>query len=231
LTDQSHSFGNPCVLLSHLGIEIWGLRGDEMRPRRTSARSPASPPAGVRPLLDVDQGSRDNARSPAIPRRPQWRGRAYAPPGRARKHAGVPASRAVQHRLSPPGGPSWSQPGGDRPPSRRHRKLEGIAAACGLFDPAEFEDRYENAVVEMLKQKQAGMPVRKEAPIAAPSTVINLMDALRRSIQQERPVAKKGKAAQARALPSLKPAIPRKARKHASCTTSSASGSAAFARE
>ena len=66
----------------------------------------------------------------------------------------------------------------------------------GHFDPAEFEDRYENAVVEMLKQKQAGMPVRKEAPVAAPSTVISLMDALRRSVQSERPVEKKGKAAE-----------------------------------
>src|SRR6266480_1644311 len=63
---------------------------------------------------------------------------------------------------------------------------------AGHFDPAEFEDRYETAVVEMLKQKQAGMPVRKEAPIAPPSTVVNLMDALRRSIQNERPAAKKG---------------------------------------
>jgi len=64
----------------------------------------------------------------------------------------------------------------------------------GHFDPAEFEDRYENAVVEMLKQKQAGMPVRKEAPVTAPSTVINLMDALRRSIQKEQSATKKGKA-------------------------------------
>ena len=66
----------------------------------------------------------------------------------------------------------------------------------GHFDPAEFQDRYENAVVEMLKQKQAGMPVRKEAPVATPGTVVNLMDALRRSVQTERPMAKKGKAAE-----------------------------------
>jgi len=66
----------------------------------------------------------------------------------------------------------------------------------GHFDPAEFEDRYENAVVEMLKQKQAGMPVRKEAPVAAPSTVVSLMDALKRSVQQERPGQKKGKVAE-----------------------------------
>jgi DNA end-binding protein Ku len=66
----------------------------------------------------------------------------------------------------------------------------------GHFDPAEFEDRYENAVVEMLKQKQAGMPVRKEAPVATPGTVVNLMDALRRSIQKEQPTAKKAKSAE-----------------------------------
>jgi DNA end-binding protein Ku len=71
-----------------------------------------------------------------------------------------------------------------------------LETKAGHFDPAEFEDRYENAVVEMLKQKQAGMPVKKEAPVSAPSTVVNLMDALRRSIQKEQPAAKKGKAAE-----------------------------------
>jgi len=71
-----------------------------------------------------------------------------------------------------------------------------LETKSGHFDPTEFEDRYENAVVEMLKQKQAGMPVRKEAPVAAPSTVVNLMDALRRSVQSERPVEKKGKTAE-----------------------------------
>jgi hypothetical protein len=61
---------------------------------------------------------------------------------------------------------------------------------------AEFEDRYETAVFEMLKQKQAGMPPRKEATVAPPSTVVNLMDALRRSVEAERPAAtKKGRAA------------------------------------
>ena len=50
------------------------------------------------------------------------------------------------------------------------------------FDPSAFEDRYETAVVEMLRAKQAGTVVklRKEEP--APHRVINLMDALRASI-------------------------------------------------
>jgi DNA end-binding protein Ku len=68
-----------------------------------------------------------------------------------------------------------------------------LETKAGHFEPSEFEDRYENAVVEMLKQKQAGLPPRKEAPITTPATVVNLMDALRRSIEQERPRARKAK--------------------------------------
>jgi len=68
-----------------------------------------------------------------------------------------------------------------------------LETKTGHFDPTEFDDRYENAVAEMLKQKQAGLPPTKEALSAPPSTVVNLMDALRRSIQNERPAAKKGK--------------------------------------
>jgi DNA end-binding protein Ku len=72
-----------------------------------------------------------------------------------------------------------------------------LETKAGHFDPAEFEDRYENAVAKMLKQKQAGMPPKKDAPVAAPSTVVNLMDALRRSVQAEQKpaAAKKGKLA------------------------------------
>jgi DNA end-binding protein Ku len=53
----------------------------------------------------------------------------------------------------------------------------------GEFDPSQFEDHYETALVEMLRQKQAGFkpPKGKERP-AAPAKVINLMDALRQSI-------------------------------------------------
>jgi DNA end-binding protein Ku len=55
----------------------------------------------------------------------------------------------------------------------------------GHFDPNKFEDRYENALIELIKAKRAG----KEPPHASdtrPSNVINLMDALRRSAQAER---------------------------------------------
>jgi DNA end-binding protein Ku len=53
------------------------------------------------------------------------------------------------------------------------------------FDPSKFEDRYEGALKKLIAAKQAG----KEPPAApqpGPSNVINLMDALRRSVQAER---------------------------------------------
>ena len=50
----------------------------------------------------------------------------------------------------------------------------------GKFDPSKFEDRYENALMDLIKAKRAGKkpPVLSEA---RPSNVINLMDALRKS--------------------------------------------------
>ena len=54
------------------------------------------------------------------------------------------------------------------------------------FDPSQFVDHYEEAVVEMLKKKQAGMPVSREHAGPRPQNVVNLMDALRRSIAQEK---------------------------------------------
>jgi DNA end-binding protein Ku len=53
------------------------------------------------------------------------------------------------------------------------------------FDPSQFVDHYEEAVVEMLKKKQAGLVVSREAA-PRPQNVVNLMDALRRSIAEER---------------------------------------------
>ncbi len=66
------------------------------------------------------------------------------------------------------------------------------------FDPAKFEDRYEQALAELIQSKRAGETiVAKPAP--QPSNVVNLMDALRRSVQSERPPAgaKAGKDAKA----------------------------------
>jgi DNA end-binding protein Ku len=69
-----------------------------------------------------------------------------------------------------------------------------LETKAGHFDPSEFEDRYETAVVEMLKRKQAGMPIERQPETAAPTNVVNLMDVLRRSVEADKPVAR-GKAA------------------------------------
>ena len=55
---------------------------------------------------------------------------------------------------------------------------------AGEFEPESFVDHYEQAVVEILRKKQANIPLKKSAErSAAPKNVINLMDALRRSVQ------------------------------------------------
>jgi DNA end-binding protein Ku len=53
------------------------------------------------------------------------------------------------------------------------------------FDPSQFVDRYEEAVVAMLKKKQAGLPVSRERALARPHDAVNLMEALRGSIARE----------------------------------------------
>ena len=55
----------------------------------------------------------------------------------------------------------------------------------GHFEPEKFEDRYENALKDLIKAKRAG----KAPPTLAeprPSNVVNLMDALRRSAKADR---------------------------------------------
>jgi DNA end-binding protein Ku len=67
------------------------------------------------------------------------------------------------------------------------------------FDPATFEDRYENALVDLLKLKQSGKPLKSEAPSRPSARVINLMDALKRSVASEKsPAPKGGKSGSAR---------------------------------
>jgi DNA end-binding protein Ku len=82
----------------------------------------------------------------------------------------------------------------------------------GHFDPGKFEDRYEKALLEMIKAKQAG---KKPPVVSEPSrgNVINLMDALRRSAKADRSApatrnapksAPKSKAAASRKRPAAR---------------------------
>ena len=59
----------------------------------------------------------------------------------------------------------------------------------GQFEPSKFEDQYEDALKELLKKKQEGKPIeRPERP--KPTNVVNLMDALRRSVEASGPGGK-----------------------------------------
>src|SRR5947209_3331689 len=50
------------------------------------------------------------------------------------------------------------------------------------FDPAYLEDRYRTVLVEKLREKQAQMPERSIAPAPFPQNLVNLMEALKRSL-------------------------------------------------
>jgi DNA end-binding protein Ku len=82
-----------------------------------------------------------------------------------------------------------------------------VDTKAGRFDPKNFEDHYEKALAELLKKKEAGKPIETVGEETSPPRVINLMDALRASINASgrkpaaastgarRPAAKKKAAA------------------------------------
>jgi DNA end-binding protein Ku len=61
------------------------------------------------------------------------------------------------------------------------------------FDPSKFEDNYESALQELLDKKQKGQPIGKMAPRTS-AKVVNLMDALRASLESDKSFSKKPKA-------------------------------------
>jgi DNA end-binding protein Ku len=60
-----------------------------------------------------------------------------------------------------------------------------VETKAGHFEPAKFEDRYEDALKDLIRKKQAGKPIERPER-REPAKVINLMDALRRSVEAER---------------------------------------------
>ena len=66
-----------------------------------------------------------------------------------------------------------------------------IEKMTGKFQPDQFEDRYEKALIELIRSKQKGMPVKPQ-PTHRQTNVVNLMDALRRSVEGDKAAAAAG---------------------------------------
>jgi|ERR1700733_1785042 DNA end-binding protein Ku len=83
-----------------------------------------------------------------------------------------------------------------------------LESKAATFDPKLFHDRYEEAVVTMLTDKKAGMPISKERPIPRIVAGTDLMAALRQSIEKAKEDAPKtaAKSAGPRAV-AAKPAV------------------------
>lgn len=94
------------------------------------------------------------------------------------------------------------------PPAMIDIAAKIIEQQSGDFDPSTFNDRYEDALRALIKEKQKGHGVKTvEAPKEA--EVIDLMEALKRSLGGDRRKAPARKAAPAKAA--AKPATARKA--------------------
>lgn len=75
----------------------------------------------------------------------------------------------------------------------------------GDFDPGFFADRYQDALHELVQAKVKGLPV-KEQPEPEPTNVVNLFDALKRSLNE---APRKGPAPSRKPAPAAKAAKPR----------------------
>src|SRR5215211_5709285 len=72
-----------------------------------------------------------------------------------------------------------------------------VDSKAGDFDPLTFRDRYEEALLAHLKAKQAGAVPERKQTFAAARRVINLMEALRCSVAEDKKLAAPRKAAPA----------------------------------
>lgn len=80
----------------------------------------------------------------------------------------------------------------------------------GKFDPSKFEDEYENALLDLIKAKQAGKTPPVVKAEAKPSNVVNLFDALKRSLNDADGSAGKSRAKKPTAAKRKSSAEPKK---------------------
>src|SRR5215469_8556746 len=60
-----------------------------------------------------------------------------------------------------------------------------VEKKSGAFEPEEFQDHYEAALVDLINKKRAGVRIPAKAAPKTGDNVINLMDALKRSLTSE----------------------------------------------
>ena len=100
-----------------------------------------------------------------------------------------------------------------------------IERKAASFDPTRFEDRYQNAVLDLIKAKQAHTVISDVPDKPGPTNVINLMDALRKSIAGDGGGAAKTAPEKAKG-PKGKAAAPAKAAAKAPAAKPAAKGKA-----
>ena len=61
-----------------------------------------------------------------------------------------------------------------------------VNSKSGQFEPEKFEDHYETALIDLINQKRNGVKIAPKAAPKSTGNVINLMDALKRSLANER---------------------------------------------
>src|SRR6266481_1583060 len=61
-----------------------------------------------------------------------------------------------------------------------------VEQKSGSFEPNQFDDRYESALIELINQKRNGLKTPAKAAPKTGGNVINLMDALKRSLASEK---------------------------------------------
>jgi DNA end-binding protein Ku len=61
-----------------------------------------------------------------------------------------------------------------------------VEQKSAAFEPDNFEDHYEAALIELINQKRSGVPIAAKAAPKTGGNVINLMDALKRSLSNEK---------------------------------------------
>src|SRR5204862_7378138 len=64
-----------------------------------------------------------------------------------------------------------------------------VEQKSGSFEPEQFEDHYESALIELINQKRNGIKTTAKASPKTGGNVINLMDALKRSLANEKQAA------------------------------------------